>query len=72
LSLIFTQVVEESALIARHTVDANVNVTVKQIPEEAVDKSGSIRLMNITAEQFVEPLPGQVSHFIHIMVCPYY
>lgn len=32
-----------------------MNVTVKVIPEEAVDKSGSIRLNGITAEEFIEP-----------------
>ncbi|KAF6207435.1 hypothetical protein GE061_018678 [Apolygus lucorum] len=49
------RVTEEGKLIARHTVDAYVNVTVKEIPEEAVDKSGSIRFSGITAEEFVQP-----------------
>jgi len=35
-------------------VDATVKVVVKRIPEEAVDLSGSLRLTNITAEEFVE------------------
>ncbi|RZF43960.1 hypothetical protein LSTR_LSTR006768 [Laodelphax striatellus] len=47
------KVTEDSQLIARHTVEAIVNVTVKVIPEEAVDKSGSIRLSGIRAEEFV-------------------
>jgi hypothetical protein len=38
-----------------HWVEATVNVTVKEIPEEAVDKSGSIRFVNITAEEFIVP-----------------
>lgn len=46
--------VSESAPdIPEHYVDAEVIVTVKEIPEEAVDKSGSIRFMDITAEDFV-------------------
>lgn len=35
-------------------VEAFVQVTVKEIPEEAVDKSGSIRFTGITAEKFVD------------------
>lgn len=46
---------EESPLIPRHTVGATVNVTVKEIPEEAVDKSGSIRLYGTSAEDFITP-----------------
>lgn len=45
-------------LILRHSVDATVNVTVKEIPEEAVDKSGSVRMVGVTAEEFIEPLPS--------------
>lgn len=41
--------------IPYHWVEATVNVTVKEIPEEAVDKSGSIRFVNITAEEFIIP-----------------
>ncbi|KAJ8874233.1 hypothetical protein PR048_025075 [Dryococelus australis] len=52
--------VTESAppLVPHHSVDAVVNVTVKVIPEEAVDKSGSIRFAGITAEEFVKPGPN--------------
>ncbi|XP_014244956.1 DE-cadherin isoform X2 [Cimex lectularius] len=46
---------EESAKIPAHFVFATVNVTVKEIPEEAVDKSGSVRIAGITAEEFIEP-----------------
>lgn len=46
---------EESKLILKHSVEAIVNVTVKVIPEEAVDKSGSIRLSGVTAEEFIAP-----------------
>ncbi|XP_072152433.1 DE-cadherin isoform X2 [Bemisia tabaci] len=46
--------VTESALkVASHSVQAKVNVTIKFIPEEAVDKSGSLRLAGISAEDFV-------------------
>jgi hypothetical protein len=47
-------VTEESPRIQRHSVDATVRVVVKKIPEEAVDLSGSLRLANITAEEFIE------------------
>ncbi|KAL1114964.1 hypothetical protein AAG570_007787 [Ranatra chinensis] len=49
------KVTEESTEFAKHSVNALVNVTVKVIPEEAVDKSGSIRFSGITAEEFVNP-----------------
>lgn len=52
--LMFT-VTEEAPLITRHSVDATVNVTVKDIPEEAVDKSGSVRMAGLTAEEFIQP-----------------
>lgn len=39
-----------------HSVEANVTVTIKSIPEEAVKKSGSIRLQGKSAEEFVEKL----------------
>ncbi|KAH1023183.1 hypothetical protein HUJ04_012437 [Dendroctonus ponderosae] len=45
---------ENLPLIPRHTVFANVNVTVKSIPQEAVVKSGSIRILGADIEQFVE------------------
>lgn len=48
-------VTEASAEIDQHRVYAYVNVTVKEIPEEAVVKSGSIRFYGLTAEEFVEP-----------------
>jgi hypothetical protein len=47
-------------MISRHSVDATVNVTVKEIPEEAVDKSGSVRIFGITAEEFIRPGPHGV------------
>lgn len=47
------KVIEESQTIARHSVIAKVTVTVKEIPEEAVDKSGSIRFYGTTAEEFI-------------------
>lgn len=52
-TLYFT-VWEESARISRHSVIAEVVVTVRELPEEAVDKSGSIRFVGTTAEEFVE------------------
>jgi len=49
------QVTEEAPNISRHSVDATVNVTVKDISEEAVDKSGSVRMFGLTAEEFIQP-----------------
>lgn len=46
-------------LIPRHYVHATVNVTIKEIPKEAVMKSGSIRLFGITAEEFVDSPEGE-------------
>lgn len=51
------EVTEQSLKISRHTVHSNVTVTVKEIPEEAVDKSGSVRLAGISAEEFITPGP---------------
>lgn len=48
-------------LVHYHTVEATVNVTVKEIPEEAVDKSGSIRFVNATAEDFITIQPDGLS-----------
>lgn len=47
-------VTEQSNLIPKHSVSADVTVTVKEIPEEAVDKSGSIRFINVTGEDFIK------------------
>lgn len=52
---LFFTVTEESLTVPKHSVEAQVTVTVKEIPEEAVDKSGSIRLYGITAEEFIKP-----------------
>ncbi|XP_053663837.1 DE-cadherin-like [Anopheles marshallii] len=54
-------VIEQSSYFPRHNVTAKVIVTVKEIPEEAVDKSGSIRFHNVTAEEFVSRTPGQLT-----------
>lgn len=51
---LFFTVTEESRDIPRHSVTAEVIVTIKEIPEEAVDKSGSIRFYGISAEEFIE------------------
>ncbi|KAB0801471.1 hypothetical protein PPYR_05825 [Photinus pyralis] len=51
LNFIVTE--EHLPLIPRHEVEASVEVTVKEIPEEAVRKSGSIRLSGITIEDFI-------------------
>ncbi|KAL7052566.1 hypothetical protein ACKWTF_004912 [Chironomus riparius] len=48
------RVVETMPYGTRHDVTAYVQVTVKEIPEEAVDKSGSIRFVDISAEKFVD------------------
>ncbi|XP_030373740.1 DE-cadherin [Scaptodrosophila lebanonensis] len=53
-------VIEESTSISRHSVDADVTVIARELPEEAVDKSGSIRFINITKEEFISvPLDAQ-------------
>jgi Cadherin cytoplasmic region/Laminin G domain len=54
-------VVEQSRLIDRHQVDAHVNITVREIPEEAVVQSGSVRLYGITAEEFIDEKHGELS-----------
>lgn len=46
-------VTEESTFIPRHSVDADVTISVRHLIEEAVDKSGSIRFINVTAEEFI-------------------
>ncbi|XP_022902196.1 DE-cadherin [Onthophagus taurus] len=53
------EVTEEAPpLIPRHTVQAKVTVTVKEIPEEAVVKSGSIRLNDTSIEEFITRVNG--------------
>lgn len=51
------EITEQGQKIEKHTVNSTVVVTVKEIPEEAVDKSGSVRLAGITAEEFITPGP---------------
>nr|BAA05942.1 DE-cadherin [Drosophila melanogaster] len=46
-------VTEDSMFVPRHSVDAYVTVVVRELPEEAVDKSGSIRFINVTKEEFI-------------------
>ncbi|XP_001603649.2 DE-cadherin isoform X2 [Nasonia vitripennis] len=48
-------VMEEGAIIKKHYAYATVNVTVKEIPKEAVVKSGSIRFLGISAEELIAP-----------------
>ena len=52
---------------------AVVNVTVKEIPEEAVMQSGSIRFMGITKEQFIKPDARVSVYFyfscLHMSLC---
>ncbi|XP_025194494.1 DE-cadherin isoform X1 [Melanaphis sacchari] len=55
------EITEQGTKIAKHTVNSTVVVTVKEIPEEAVDKSGSVRLAGISAEEFITPGPDNVS-----------
>ncbi|GJQ67761.1 hypothetical protein Trydic_g21076 [Trypoxylus dichotomus] len=68
------KVTEESTLIDRHTVSAIVNVTVRDIPKEAVVRSGSMRLSGMDAETFVARIDGispkdvlhaQLSHILN-------
>jgi hypothetical protein len=51
------KVTEELLNGTKHSVHADVKVTVKDIPEEAVRKSGSIRLEGVTSEEFVQKDP---------------
>ncbi|EDW32821.1 GL10186 [Drosophila persimilis] len=44
---------EESTFLPYHSVDGDVTVVIRELPEEAVDKSGSIRFINITKEEFI-------------------
>ncbi|ALC40498.1 shg [Drosophila busckii] len=46
-------VTEDGVQIKRHSVEAFVTVIVRELPEEAVDKSGSLRFHNVTKEQFI-------------------
>ncbi|KAK0157584.1 hypothetical protein PV328_011310 [Microctonus aethiopoides] len=55
------EVTEETLIIPRHTVNAYVNVTIKDIPEEAVIKSGSIRFIGIDSKAFVTPDDSGIS-----------
>lgn len=55
------KVTEESPLIPYHQESATVAVTVKYIPEEAVRKSGSIRMQGVTVEEFIEKFPDEVN-----------
>ncbi|XP_025422894.1 DE-cadherin isoform X3 [Sipha flava] len=55
------EVTEEGQKINRHTVNSVVVITVKEIPEEAVDKSGSVRLGGISAEEFITPGANNIS-----------
>lgn len=57
----FGEVTEESTLIPSQKAFATINVIVKEIPEEAIDKSGSIRFYGITAEEFVSPSRNHAS-----------
>ncbi|XP_034179895.1 DE-cadherin [Osmia lignaria lignaria] len=54
-------VTEHSLLIPRHQVNAYVNVTVRELPEEAVSRSGSVRFYGMNAEEFVAPDESGVS-----------
>lgn len=54
-------VVEESRHFPKHTVDSVVWVNIKQIPEEAVIRSGSVRFLDARAEEFVVAKNGQKS-----------
>jgi len=51
--LLVFKVTESSPHISEHSVDAEVTVLVRELPEVAVDRSGSIRFFNITKEEFI-------------------
>lgn len=50
---LYFNVTESSRVFETHSVIAIVDVTVKYIPEEAVDKSGSIRFKDLSPERFI-------------------
>lgn len=50
----------------KHEVEAVVNVTVKSIPEEAVRKSGSIRLEGTTIEKLIERSEKVLDNFQYL------
>lgn len=51
-------------------VDSLVNVTVKQITDEAVLSSGSFRFAGVTQEEFIAPEPRVCYNFISLFkVC---
>ncbi|XP_018326960.1 DE-cadherin [Agrilus planipennis] len=52
---------EAPPVIQSHSVSANVTVTVKLIPEEAVRKSGSVRIKGIKVEDFIIKAPNSDS-----------
>ncbi|XP_043265483.1 DE-cadherin isoform X1 [Colletes gigas] len=54
-------VTESSKHIPEHRVHAYVNVTVKELPEEAVTRSGSVRFAGMSAEEFVAPDASGIS-----------
>ncbi|XP_049294211.1 DE-cadherin-like [Anopheles funestus] len=54
-------VFEHSRYFERHNVSTRMIVTVKDIWEEDVDRSGSIRFLNVTDEQFLTKTADQLS-----------
>lgn len=53
------RVTEESMLIDSHEVNADVTVKIKNIPDEAITRSGSIRFYGQTAYDFIN-VPAKV------------
>ena len=48
------------------TVNADVTVTVRLLPREAVTQSGSLRVRGLTAEEFVTPEDENVSRGVGV------
>ncbi|EDV36495.1 uncharacterized protein Dana_GF12987 [Drosophila ananassae] len=59
-------VTESSTAIITHSVDANVTVIIRELPEEAVDKSGSIRFINVTKEEFISVPRDSMPHALSL------
>ncbi|XP_053663737.1 DE-cadherin-like [Anopheles marshallii] len=59
------QVVQNSGHLSRHNVSARATVLVKEVSEQSIDQSGSIRFYNVTADEFISQTPEHRSTPLH-------
>ncbi|XP_053663736.1 DE-cadherin-like [Anopheles marshallii] len=59
------QVVQTSDHRSRHNVSARATVLVKEVSEQSIDQSGSIRFYNVTADEFISQTPEHRSTPLH-------